>query len=81
MKLDYSESVLSCLDYDPDDKLLQAAKKVVVNCNNRVTEQSSKEQYIYLGRFFMKNFSKEEKTLAFFNVYSANLCSFLTNTV
>ena len=41
VKLDRPESVSSCLDYDPDDKLLQAA---AVNYEKRVTGQSSKEQ-------------------------------------
>ena len=31
VKLDRPESVSSCLDYDPDDKLLQEAKKAAVN--------------------------------------------------
>ena len=44
MKLDGSESVSSCLDFDPDDKLLQATKKAAVNYNTRVTGQSPKEQ-------------------------------------
>ena len=43
VKLDRPESVSSCLDYDPDDRLLQAAKKPTVNYNKRVTVQSSKE--------------------------------------
>ena len=34
VKLDRPESVSSCLDYDPDDKLLQATKKAAVNYNN-----------------------------------------------
>ena len=34
VRLDHSESVSSCLDYDPDNKLLQATKKVIVNYNN-----------------------------------------------
>ena len=33
VKLDYSESVSSCLVNHPDDKLLQAAKKATVNYN------------------------------------------------
>ena len=37
VKLDGSESVSSCLDYDPDEKLLQTTKKVAVNYNKRVT--------------------------------------------
>ena len=41
VKFDCPESVSSCLDYDPDDKLLQAA---AVNYEKRVTGQSSKEQ-------------------------------------
>ena len=31
VKLDRPESVSSCLDYDPDDMLLQEAKKAAVN--------------------------------------------------
>ena len=31
VKLDRPESVSSCLDYDPDDTLLQEAKKAAVN--------------------------------------------------
>ena len=43
VKLVCPESVSSCLDYDPDDKLLQAAEKVTVNYNKLVTRHSSKD--------------------------------------
>ena len=44
LKLDLPESISSCLDYDPDDKFLQVAKKATVNYNKWVTGQSSKKQ-------------------------------------
>ena len=44
MKLDGSESVSSCLGFDPDEKLLQATKKASVNYHKGVTGQSPKEQ-------------------------------------
>ena len=43
VKLDGSESVSSCLDFDPDEKLLQATKKASVNYHKGVTGQSPKE--------------------------------------
>ena len=53
VKLDCPESVLSCVDYDSDDELLQAAKKKMLNCNKQVTGQS-----FYLGCFFYEKVLK-----------------------
>ena len=37
VKLESPESISYCLDYDPDDKFLQVAKRATVNYDKRVT--------------------------------------------